>query len=271
MTRKRPNQELGGNAPQKKRRHPAIRFASWPKSLRQKSRRCHPEPATAGEGFAFVPTPKRKQIPRANGPFAMTTAIFFSLRESALRARRRWGRLVRRWRRMRCRRLLMLGRRRRVGVMVQRRMHVIVVILRLGGRSEFHRRTRLRRVICRRPLVRVRPLVRIGVAIRVLPIIGVRLDVCARIGVGILGGVRQTIVGVRRHRQTRRRGCGRITTPRCRRRSLRPRFRGLRIKSTHGGMAHRRRRRIQTRHHGPLAERHSGPRARGLGRRRYKT
>ncbi len=58
-------------------------------------------------------------------------------------------------------------------MLVQRRMHIVVVVLRLGGRSELHRRVLLRGVVRGRPPVRVRPLV----AIRVLPLVarGVRI------------------------------------------------------------------------------------------------
>src|SRR6202034_2406536 len=139
------------------RRHASVLFTWGPKSLRQKGSGGRPKLATAVEGSAFRAHAKEKADSSGELRLPNDPSIFFSLRESALRARRRWRRLVRRWRRMRCRRLLMLCRRRRVGVMVQRRMHIVVVILRLGGWSEFHRWTRLRRVVCSRPLSRVRP------------------------------------------------------------------------------------------------------------------
>src|SRR5271155_3157230 len=97
---------------------------------------------------------------------------------------------------MRFWRLLMLLRSRRVGVMVQRRMHVVVIILGLGGRSELHRWVLLRGGVCGRPLVAICALPPVSVGVR----ISVRVDVRARIGVWILRRARHIVVGVYRPR-----------------------------------------------------------------------
>ena len=164
----------------------------------------------AGEDVPPVPL---RRTAKTRWPLECAATIGGALRASVLGLRRRRGFV-------RCRRGMRRGswrfvmlRRRSAGIVIQWRMDVVVAFLGLNGRRVFHGRARLGRFSFGWPGVVVRPVVwlrvvsfvgiaiaiDVSVGVRVRPLVGVVVDVRRRVRVGILGcGVRHVVVVVHR-------------------------------------------------------------------------